>query len=94
MTTSSLTITYCLLIINIPLPLVPYTVTVDLEPAGDRLLSCVLVGLQGTSHGILSGKCQVYHSATYSINFIIKQLCVLCGVTDEALAFEYIRFNN
>jgi len=93
-TISSNIITYCLLSIYTPLPLVPFTVTVDLELSGDRLRICVvLVGLHETSYGIFTGKYQVDHSATFSINSIIKQLCVLCGMTKE-VAFEYIRFNN
>jgi hypothetical protein len=95
MTTSSHIITYCLLIINTPLPLVPCTANVDLELPGDRLRSCaVLFGLHETSYGLFTRKCQVDHSATYSINSIIKQPCVLCGMTNEVLAFEYIRFCN
>jgi hypothetical protein len=95
LTTFSNIITYCLLSINTPLPLVPFSVTFDLELSGDRLGICVvLVGSHETSHGIFTGKYQVDHSATFSVNSIIKQLCVLCVMTKEVLAFEYIRFNH
>ena len=94
-TTSSNVIMHCLLSTKTPLPLVPFTVTFDLELFGDRLRSwVVLVGLQEIAHGIFIGKYQVDHSATYSVNSSTKQLCVLCGMTKEVLAFEYIRFNN
>ena len=94
-TTSSNIITYALLSITTPLRLVPFIVTVDLELSDDRLRSCiVLVGLHETSHGIITGKYQVDHSATYYVNSIIKRLCVLCGMTNEVLALEYIRFSN
>jgi hypothetical protein len=73
MTSSSHIITYSLLI-NTPLHLVQCAVTVDLELTGDRLRSyAVLFGLHKTFHSIFTEKCQVGHSASCSINSIIKQ---------------------